>query len=206
MKNKSIMKKMMSCGLMILMIFSVVVMYPNVTKAESSHNPVVMVHGLTGSSSNFIFIESYLKSNGWSDDELYAVDLPIKTLNAINNSTNARALSNFIDDVLRKTGATEVDIVAHSMGGSNSLYYIQNLDGASKVDKVVTLGGANRLAVNRAPEGVSVTSIYSTTDLIVNNYLSILDGADNVRITGVGHISLLNSSKVKPLIVEALNK
>ncbi|WP_327204939.1 hypothetical protein [Paenibacillus sp. Leaf72] len=33
------------------------------------------MHGLGGSDSNFTYIESYLRSQGWSSNELFAIDL-----------------------------------------------------------------------------------------------------------------------------------
>lgn len=134
----------------------------------------------------------------------FAVDLPDKVLDVGNNAINSRVIDNYVNDVLQKTGKSKVDIVAHSMGGANSLYYITKLGGNAKVDKLVTLGGANGLVTSVAPEGVDVTSIYSLNDMIVNNYLSHLQGANNIRIYGVGHIGLLNNSNVNSLIVKAL--
>ncbi|NUU76863.1 esterase/lipase family protein [Paenibacillus xylanilyticus] len=171
--------------------------------AAAERTPVVFVHGLTGSDSNFTFIESYLRGQGWSSDELFAIDLPSKQGNQLLNSA---AISQFVDNVLRETGHTKVNIVAHSMGGANSLYYILNRGGLSKVDKLVTLGGANRLTTTSAPQGVEVTSIYSTSDTIVSPALSRLTGANNIQISLVSHIGLLFNSRVNALIKTALSE
>ncbi|MGF7029419.1 triacylglycerol lipase [Paenibacillus mucilaginosus] len=189
-----------------LMALTVLLSMPP-SKAEAAEptarTPVVFVHGLSGSDSNFAYIKYYLQKQGWTSDELYAIDLPSKQGNQLLNSA---AIASFVDDVLSKTGHTKVNIVAHSMGGANSLYYILNRDGASKVDKLITLGGANRLTTSDAPAGVNVTSIYSTSDTIVANYLSILNGANNIRISGVSHIGLIFSSQVNQLIQTALEE
>ncbi len=172
-------------------------------KAATTHTPIIFVHGLGGSASNFLYIQSFLARQGWSSDEMYAIDLPTK--NGVQ-TLNAAAIRSLVDDVLARTGSSKVNIVAHSMGGANSLYYILNYGGASKVDKLITLGGANRLTTNRAPDGVNVTSIYTLNDQIVSNYLSNLDGANNIRIYGVMHIGLLANSTVNGHILDALQQ
>lgn len=169
--------------------------------AATTRTPIVFVHGLTGSDSNFALIERYLRGEGWSSDELFAIDLPSKAGNQLLNSA---AISRFVDDVLQQTGHSKVHIVAHSMGGANSLYYILNRGGINKVDKLITLGGANRLTTSRAPDGIKVTSIYSTSDAIVSPALSRLDGANNISVNLVTHIGLLYNSRVNALIKAAL--
>lgn len=191
--------------LTVLLVFacSVGVFSPQQAKAATTRTPVIFVHGLGGTASNFTYIESYLGRQGWSSNELYAIELPSKSGNQL---LNAATISRKVDEVLAQTGSQKVNIVAHSMGGANSLYYILNNGGLSKVDKLVTIGGANRLTTNRAPDGIKVTSIYTINDQIVANQLSMLDGANNIRVFGMAHIGLLYSPSVSGLIKTALEE
>ena len=45
-----------------------------------------------------------------------------------------------VDTILNQTGAEKVDIIAHSMGGLSSRYYIKFLDGLNSIDDFVSFG------------------------------------------------------------------
>ncbi|MET1029345.1 esterase/lipase family protein [Domibacillus tundrae] len=188
--------------------FSAVTMQPSNSKAQTtSHDPVIFIHGAGGIGASFYGIENYLKKQGWSDNELYAIEMNDKSG---NNQNNAKQLASYVDEVLKKTGKSKVDIVGHSMGGPNALTYILN-GGGSKVNDVVTFGSPNKMVTSKAPVGtdpthkILYTSIYSTNDYVVNNWLSPLQGAKNVQISGADHLSMLMNSKVNELIKEGLN-
>jgi triacylglycerol lipase len=193
-------------------------------------DPVIFVHGYTGSTSSFNTMKQWLISEGWAESQLFAIQYSNTTG---SNIQNANELSNFVNQVLKKTKANKVDIIAHSMGGLSTRYYIKNLNGASKVNDVITLGsphhgtnsayfglftsgaqemmpGSNFLNnLNSSDEtpGVDVqyTSIYSSSDEIINPYTSsILAGANNIEVSNVSHSGLLTSTIPRTAILGGL--
>ncbi|GAB4585502.1 alpha/beta fold hydrolase [Nocardia sp. IFM 10818] len=56
---------------------------------------------------------------------------------------SAKQLADFVDRVLAATGAAEVDIVAHSQGGSMSNWYTKFEGGAAKVGQLITYGATH---------------------------------------------------------------
>lgn len=58
-------------------------------------------------------------------------------------SEYSKRLDKVVDNVLYATGKNKVIIVAHSMGGLVSKYYIENLGGVNKVDKIIMIGTPN---------------------------------------------------------------
>jgi triacylglycerol lipase len=227
------MKKIMSMLTVFLLVFGVyhsAYAARGTTTAVTTKDPVIFVHGYTGSASSFDSMKQWLISAGWPESMLFAIQYSNTTG---SNVQNANELSQFVNQVLKKTKATKVDIIAHSMGGLSTRYYIKNLDGATKVNDVVTLGsphhgtnsayygfftaGAREMmpdstflqelnSVDETPgSAVQYTSIYSNTDEVISPYTSsILNGAKNVEVSGVSHSGLLSSEAPKPAILQGL--
>ena len=122
--------------------------------AES--RPVVLVHGFLSTDSDW---DSYLGDNGFLDEvdlNGFAVGdgqtfglmnmgnpfqpfwLPTKTI-----AKNAEELDKYISGIKILTGAEKVDLVAHSMGGLVSRYYIDEIMQESDVAQLIMLGTPN---------------------------------------------------------------
>ena len=101
--------------------------------------PVIFVHGYTGSASNWTTAMTVFRSGGYSSSELFAYEYNSYG----NNITNAQGLASYVSQVRSRTGAAQVDIVNHSMGGLVSLWYLKQLGGAQYVRHLASIAGAN---------------------------------------------------------------
>ena len=187
-------------------------------------NPVVLVHGFTGSPSSMATLASRFQAQG---RQTFSIDY-----NTENNITNASQLSTFINSVKSQTGAAKVDLVVHSMGGLSSRYYLKNLGGTANVEQYVSLGSPNygQFAACILPSGsggqmcpwssflsalnsgddtpgsLLYTTIYSTSDGVVSTSSSRLDGGACFRqVSGVSHSGLTQDAAVFANVLSAVD-
>jgi triacylglycerol lipase len=181
--------------------------------------PVVLVHGINGSSYDFDIVADRLEDAGWPPEFIYPFDAADPAWGC--NVDNADAIAALVDQAMAETCEPRVDLVAHSMGTLSSRYFVKNLGGADLVNSYATLGGMHHglLSSCFAPDFLNVcvwqeicqwgdfvtqlnappstpgylnwVSIYGTADETIPNDSSQLDGADNIVMPDVDHIGLL---------------
>jgi len=102
--------------------------------------PVVLVHGWHSAESDhlddseFHYFRQYLERDGFR--VFYATGIsPYKTLHQ-----NAEALRDVIAEVKTQTGASQVDVIAFSMGGLNARAYLESTLYQNDVRRVIILG------------------------------------------------------------------
>jgi pimeloyl-ACP methyl ester carboxylesterase len=169
---------------------------------------VVFVHGLGANRAGFLPLQTYLRALGhrWQ----YAVNIRRA------GSVEALALQ-LRHDLRRAVRGGRIDLVAHSLGGLVSRYYLQQLGGARRVDRLITLGtphggthAANFLPSRLVrqllpdgpfirhlnalppPAGVQVTSLVAGRDLLVQPTEAARCPFGNARrFDDLGHVELL---------------
>lgn len=205
-------------------ILLALVLSPVVVEAKKS-DPVLFVHGFTGSASNWDVMIARLIADGWSSSKLFAYTFsnPYDASDGAN-VRNAYEVKSWVDNILKRTGASKVNIVAHSMGGLSTRYYIKFLGGVNVVDHYIALGTPQKGTIlafygdmrpgspflrtlnsgDETPGYVKYTTICSPIDELVQplSYCQ-LNGADN-RIVYSGHITLLTSTSAYNIVKNKL--
>lgn len=109
-------------------------------------NPVVLVHGTWENAyNNWNGLSPILKDKGYC---IYALNYGNTTGVPFLNGTgdmieSAQALGPFVDQVLAKSGAEQVDLIGHSQGGALIRYYTNLLGGAPKVNQTIAIAPSN---------------------------------------------------------------
>ncbi len=205
--------------------------------------PVVVIHGYADTKRSAWWKElgMRLMEAGYDKSDIYMIDLSkdgIPGTSIDSPQRYAEELEKRVDQILedqrseKENGVDEVDIIAHSMGGLDARWYIEELGGAENVNKLITLGtphkgtemanlaswtpGARdmmpdsefirKLNSSPLPEDVEYVSIWSKGDeLVVPSERAKLDGAKNINPGFFTHIVLVRSPQVfKQAILPAL--
>ena len=174
-------------------------------------NPVVMVPGYLDLELYFALLDHKVRALG--RETSYVQLFP----NIGDICMAAKVLQAHVERVKARTGARKIDILTHSEGGLISRFYIENLGGASSIERLVTLGtpnhgtymgylgpgmGATQMkpgsaflqalnAPDEAPAGVKTTSVRAGLDeIIVPHDSPILAKAENDLVPIAEHGSI----------------
>ncbi len=101
--------------------------------------PILLVHGIFHNRSAFISLKRRMQKEGW--DNIYTLNYSTSHGNILQMVEN---LSDRVDDIIKKTEAPQIDIIAHSLGGLVARTYMSLGEGRGKIKKLVTLGTAHQ--------------------------------------------------------------
>ncbi|GAA2718328.1 MULTISPECIES: triacylglycerol lipase [Streptomyces] len=191
-------------------------------EAAAAGRPVVFVHGRNADAGVWNSMIARFRAAGTPGDRLFAwsYDTAQPT-----NEVTAGLLAQYVDAVLRRTGASQVDIVAHSLGSLPSRWYVKFGGGRATVRHWVSLAGPNHgtgIALlcalwdqgckdmtpgsyvlthlnsgDESPGSVDYTVLWSPCDeTMLPQNSPQLQGAHNVRTTCLKHNDLLTDAAV----------
>ena len=155
---------------------------------EGAPHLVIFVHGMMGGGDNFANTMMRFASNGYCREYLRAFDW--NTL-SFDLESHAEAMADYIDGVLDETGADQVDLVGHSMGGRLSQAYLAEEKWSAKVAHYVHAASFCDLEF---PESVPVLVLSSDEDTVVGP--CAIPGADNQDIDSADHLQMVTLPEV----------
>ncbi|QFZ19104.1 alpha/beta hydrolase [Saccharothrix syringae] len=153
-----------------------------VAHAEA-RTPVVFVHGQQGSAQQWQSNAKRFSGNGYADHLLHAYeyDTSVPT-----NDLAVAGLESFIAAVRTRTGASTVDVIAHSRGTAVVHAFLAAPERAALVRRYVNVDGRSGAA---PPGGVPTLALWGS--LQPNGSIG---GATNVYLTTLGHTETTTSA------------
>jgi pimeloyl-ACP methyl ester carboxylesterase len=173
---------------------------------------VVLVHGYGGNRSAFLPLATYLRARGVKR----ILGFDYRSSNGIERA--ARELRDYLRWSVR---GGRIDLVCHSLGGLVARVYLEQLGGARRVDRCITLGTPHRGTYNAywlpsrigdelRPDSAVMARLAASRPLISGvRFTSIVAGSDNIVIPRVfaagddlvyvphlGHLGMLFSPAV----------
>ncbi len=189
--------------------------------------PLLFIHGIFHNGSAFVWMRQNLALRGLTDLHELNLRTTFHTIPQMAEQVGAA-----VGRLQEKYGVDQVDIVAHSLGGIVSRYYVQILKGDGEVRTLVTLGSPHRgtqwsrfaplkrhrelspgsetfrrLAGCRPPRRTQAIAISGSYDILMRpTGTEWWPGVRNIRLNRVGHTGLLFSNRVAEIIIAHVRK
>lgn len=190
------------------------------TPRRREQRSVVLVHGYLSNRSALLPLSQYLRYRGL--DPVFSFDYP----SSAGIEPAAIALREYLR---RHVRGGRIDLVCHSLGGLVARLYLQELGGARRVDRCITLGTPHggtynsywlwsRIGRELRPDSALLARLHDSSAAAGSvDFLSIVAGSDNlviprvfarheqeVHVPDVGHLAMLFAPGVMRRVAEHL--
>ena len=178
--------------------------------------PVLLLHGVLCNAGVWHSMKKYLTRHGIGPIYALSYGPPLASIDLFAEQTAEK-----IDAILAATGAEQVVMVAHSMGGLVARAYLRRYGGA-KVRRLITVGAPHQgsmlayifpgislsqlrprnawlseLHASGTTDHPPIVSLWSWHDsMVAPQTSSVLERAENVALMGIGHNALLRDPEV----------
>lgn len=186
--------------------------------------PVLLLHGVLCNAGVWASLVRALADRGIGPVYTLSYGPPLASIDSFADQTAAR-----IEAILAATGARDLVVVGHSMGGLVARNYLRR-HGAERIRRIITIGSPHHGSVlaylfpgvslaqlrpgnvwlaalngERAADEPPILSLWSWHDsMVAPQSSSVLDRAENVTLYGVGHNALLADRNVHEHVAAAI--
>ncbi|MEX2206149.1 MAG: alpha/beta hydrolase [Myxococcota bacterium] len=152
-------------------------------------NPIIFVHGGSGSGAQFESQSMRFTSNGYPASHIAVLEYDSSAIGTILPEVLAR-LDALIAQLQASTGAAQVDLMGHSLGTTVSHTYLSTPERAAKVAHYVNIDGRTAAA---PPGGVPTLALWGGA---VNRPVPpLIVGATNVTLADQEHVQVATSEE-----------
>ena len=155
--------------------------------AKPPLNPIIFVHGGSGSGAQFESQAMRFTSNGYPQRHIAVLEYDSSQINTILPAVHAE-LDALIARLQAETGRAKVDLLGHSLGTFVSQTYLATPARAANVAHYVNIDGGSAAA---PPGGVPTLALWAGADPPVGS----ITGAINVTLAGQEHIESATSAE-----------
>lgn len=113
------------------------------TVVPPGDEPVVVVAGWGALPTDVWYWPLYVQlwGSGYAPSDIHPVFFGYTPFGTVDSPAyNAEILSRKVKNVLQEENDTDVDLIAHSMGGLAARWYVEKMNGAEQVDDLVMMG------------------------------------------------------------------
>jgi pimeloyl-ACP methyl ester carboxylesterase len=162
-------------------------MLTGIGPCPAQRNPIIFVHGGSGSGAQFESQAMRFTSNGYPKDHIAVLEYDSSSISDILPDVHA-ALDDLIAELQAETGAAQVDLLGHSLGTFVSHTYLASPARAANVAHYVNIDGRS---ADAPPGGVPTLALWAgAVDRPVQGEIV---GAINVTIPNQEHIEVATS-------------
>jgi hypothetical protein len=152
--------------------------------AQTTHTPVIMVHGMLASGDTWTNFHRYFLEQGYTQEELWVLDWNTASF---NSPKAVGQLDSLIGVVKKETGSKKVNLIGHSAGGGVCMTLVNDKKMGKSVERYVHLAS---MPVTEQP-AVSTLNLYSSSDKITGG--KDYSYTDNQAIANQDHYEVATS-------------
>lgn len=171
-------------------------------QCNASFRPVIFIHGFLASGDTWSNAVHFFRQAGYCPDRLFVLDW-----NSFggNGKSNENLLAKYIDEVITKTGSTQIDLVGHSAGGGLGRSFLKDSILSKKVAHYVHIGSRKWTSSYAWFSNENCLNIYSLGDRVAGNSAGPIEGAKNLALIDEDHYQVATSEASMKAMLEFFN-
>jgi len=161
-------------------------------QCDKTKIPVVFIHGFLASGDSYAAQVQRFVQAGYCGDCLFVFDWNTITQ---DGKVSDSLLENFINKVLRQTGASQIDLVGHSAGGGLGRGYLIDSMHAKNVAHYVHIGSRKWSYEYGWFPNKKCLNIFSAGDKVAGAMSGVVEGAVNLDLVDKDHYEVATSEE-----------